>query len=138
MVHSHGYWAHIVWLSLDLIIVVIGYLFLDTKKKKIGFILLNVAGIILLAFVFQISNGMLISCFIIDFLMALYFLIDRRKLSPKLKITIGVTKLIGDSFAGLYYSPYSYVVWVLACLVFICNIIYLILCIKEKASPKAA
>lgn len=139
LLHSYGwFWAHIVWFSLDLIIVIIGYLFLDTKKEKISFILLNLTGIVLLFFVFQSPGGMLISCFIIDFLMAASFLICRKKLSPKFKIVIAVTKLIGDSFAGLFYSPNSYVVGFLACLVFICNIIYLELCIEEKGTSKTS
>ena len=57
--------------------------------------------------------------------------IPRKKLSPKLKIPIAFTKLLGDLFAGVAYAPESIFVAILAVLVFYCNIAYLCLCIGE-------
>ena len=80
--------------------------------------------------------GMLISVFVIDLIMAINFLIQRKKLSPKMKTPIAITKLLGDTFAGLYYAPQSNLIGIIACVVFMCNICYLYLCLEESGLPE--
>ena len=68
--------------------------------------------------------------------MAAAFLLDRKKLTPRLKIPIAVFKLLGDACAGLYYGPHSMIVCILAILVALCNVVYLGLCISERFCDK--
>lgn len=81
---------------------------------------------------------MLYSVFAIDLIMAIWFLVDRKTLSSKLKVPIAVTKLLGDMCAGFYYSEQSTLAGVIAVIVFVCNMYYLYLCLEERdASQKA-
>lgn len=129
--NSKGFWGHIMWFSLDLAIVYFSFKYIKTKKSKIIYTLSIFISTILLMYIFTLSYGMLFSSFIIDFIMAVCFLADRERLSPKLKVPIAVTKLLGDTFAGLYYAPESVLVAILSGVVFLCNILYLYLCVKE-------
>lgn len=130
---TKSFWGHYLWLGLDLFIVGFGYLYLRLPKQK-GLYLTSILVLILgLSWVFEQEQGMLISVFIIDLIMAVAFLVDRSKLTPKMKIPIAVSKLLGDACAGLFYSRDSIVVCILAILVAICNTGYLILCVRENA-----
>ncbi len=123
--------GHILWFSLDVVIVYISYKYLDDKKMKIIYVGMICAFIVLLNYIFEISDGMLISVFVIDIIMAVVYLLRIKKISPYLKIHIAVTKLIGDTFAGLFYAEEMKLIAVIALLVFVCNTVYLILCIIE-------
>jgi len=130
--NSNGFWGHIMWLTLDLAIVYFSFKYIPTNKGQYIYTLSIIISTFLLLYIFTLSNGMLFSVFIIDFIMAICFLVDRKKLSPKLKVPIAVTKLIGDTFAGLYYAPQSIFIAGLAGLVLFCNMAYLYLCIWEN------
>jgi len=129
--NSHGFWGHIIWFSLDMAIVYFNFIYIKSNQRKFVYTLSIFISTLLLMHIFTLSNGMMFSVFIIDFIMAIGFLADREKLSPKLKVPIAITKLIGDTFAGLYYSSQSMFVAVLAVLVFFCNIYYFYLCVEE-------
>lgn len=80
---------------------------------------------------------MLYYSFIIDLIMAVCFITDHKKLSPKLKIPIAVTKLLGDACAGMHYASDSWFIALIACIVFVCNVYYLYLCEEEvRAATK--
>jgi len=130
--NSGGLWGHAVWLGLDIVIVFWGFRFLKTNKVRFIYAASIAVFTSILFYIFTLSNGMLISVFIIDLIMAVSFLVDRVKLSPKLKVPIAFTKLLGDMFAGLHYAPYCAFVGILAGIILICNLYYLYLCIKEK------
>lgn len=138
LIISHGFWGHIVWLSLDIAIIILGFLFASSKRHRIVYATLIPVGILIFGAVFSLENGMLYSSFAIDLLMAIYYLVDRKQLSPKLKIPIAVTKLIGDTCAGLYYAPMAAFVAIIAVFVFLCNIVYLYLCIAEAKQQAEA
>ncbi|MBQ9931100.1 MAG: hypothetical protein IJO79_01990 [Firmicutes bacterium] len=133
---SGGFWGHILWLGLDLVIVFFGFQFVSTKKQKTLYLAAIAIATISLFIIFRHPEGMLVSVFVIDLIMAIYFLIDRKKLSPKLKVLIAVTKLLGDLFAGLYYGPLSDFIAVTATIVLLCNGYYLYLCIMECYNVK--
>ena len=124
---------HILWFGLDLIIVYIGYRFLEDKKKKLLYLTVIFILSVLLKYIFDLSGGMLISVFVIDLIMAIVYLFEFKQISRYLKIPIAVTKLIGDFFAGLFYCNELKLVAVIAVIVFICNSTYLFLCIREYA-----
>ena len=132
LIRSGGFWGHAVWLLLDAGILFFGFRFLHSLKKRCFFLAAILSLFLLFAGVFRLENGMLYSSFVIDFLMAVYYLIDRKKLSPKLKLPIAFTKLLGDTFAGLYYWRQSPFVAILAGLVLLCNLYYLYLCLEER------
>jgi len=131
LISSRGLWAHVAWFSLDLIIVILGFCFINSLKKKIVYISSLIVGVILLHFIFMLPNGMLYSSFAIDLMMAVDFLVSRSRLSPELKEAIAMFKLLGDTCAGLYYAPQSLFIAIIACIVFVCNCYYLYLCVKE-------
>ena len=132
LLSSGGLLGHILWFSLDLIIIIFCFLYTPTRKGRYIYATALVAGFILFRIIFSIPNGMLYSSFVIDFLMAIYFLFSQKQLSPSLKLPIGITKFIGDLFAGLYYAPQSPFICMLAICVFISNLIYIYLCIMEQ------
>ena len=128
---SQGFWGHILWLGLDAVIFTIGFFFLQSRKQKGLYIIFTYFVTAGLWFLFVRYNGMLFSVFAIDLIMAVLFLVDRKRLSHELKIPIAVCKLTGDTFAGIFYAPESRVVAVMAIMVFVCNVIYLVLCCRE-------
>ncbi len=123
--------GHISWFALDLFIVFIGYRFLVERKRKAIYLTAILIFVILLKYIFSLNNGMLISVFVIDLIMAIVYLVQIKQMSPYLKIPVAATKLIGDLFAGLFYFKELKLVAVITVLVFICNSLYLFLCIKE-------
>lgn len=129
---SRGDWSHVLWFSLDLVIVMFGFRYCRSNKKRLLYAIAILLGAILHFYIFKYPGGKLYSVFIIDLIMAICFLVERKKLSPELKGPIAVTKLIGDAFAGLCYAPQSGLVAVIAIAVFVCNLCYLNQCIGEK------
>lgn len=127
-----GFWGYILWLAIDLFIVYFGIRFLDSKIKKIAYIASIVFCTIGLFIIFnKFENGFVYSVYIIDLIMAICYLVERKRMSPMLKIPIAITKLLGDFFAGFVFKYYTFTV-VIAVLVFVCNLVYLCLCINEK------
>lgn len=131
LLNSRGFWGHALWITLDIFIVFLGICFAKSNKHRVQYILSITAFTLILMYIFTNPAGMLFSVFVIDLVMAISFLADRKKLSPKLKVPIAVTKLLGDAFAGLYYAPQSNLVGIIAGIVFMCNVCYLYLCIEE-------
>jgi len=134
--NSKGFWGHILWLSLDLFIVFFGYRYAACAKSKLIYTLSLIASTVLLLAVFTLPNGTLISVFAIDLIMAIWFIVDQKRLSPKLMIPIAATKLLGDLFAGIYYANMSDFVLVAAIIVFICNLFYLCMCMESSGRVK--
>lgn len=129
--NSQGFWGHVLWLSLDLIIVFWGFAYIKSSVCKAGYGVSLLICTLILLYVFTFPKGMLFSVFIIDLIMAITYLAYRKKLSPKLKVPIAIMKLLGDACAGLYYAPQSNLVGIIACIVFMCNVCYLYLCVEE-------
>ena len=129
---NYRHWGHFVWISLDLLIVAFGFYFLKSNWQRLNYALGICITVIALFFLFDVSGGMLISSFVIDLIMSVDFLIKRKQLSGKMKTLIAITKLIGDAFAGLYYSSQSVLITAIAFAVLICNSVYLYLCWCEN------
>lgn len=127
-----GFWGHIFWLGLDMGIVYFGFSYLPSLKCKALYAGAIYVAILALSYLFALPNGMLISVFVIDLILALNYLTARKKLSDKQKLPIAVTKLLGDLFAGIYYAPKLPAVAVMTILVLICNLLYVYLCYQEK------
>lgn len=134
LVTSRGFWGHIAWFSLDVLIVIFSVIYLDRKWKKAVYLSLLPVFVVIFFIAFQIPNGMLLSSFVIDILMAFYFLARRKMLSSVFKVPIAVVKLLGDLSAAIYYGPDLVPVAVISVIVFVCNSVYLYLCIKEKTT----
>lgn len=132
--YSKGLWGHMLWLSLDMVIVYYGFRYLLTLKSKMLYVGSIYLLILVLSYVFTLADGMLISVFVIDVIMALLFLLNRKKLSHKMKVPIAVTKLLGDAFAGLHYASELPIIRIMAVFVLLCNLIYLYLCIRERTT----
>ena len=128
---SGGMWGHILWFALDCGIVYIVFLCLDNFWKKVLYGAAIYVSVLVCAYGFARPNGMLFLVFLIDLILAVSFLVSRKRLSPKLKIWIAVTKLLGDTFAGLHYMEDMVAVAVMAGIVFVCNVLYLYLVCQE-------
>lgn len=77
-----------------------------------------------------------VSAWVIDVEMAFMFWIHRKKFDPSLRIYIGLAKLFGDIFAGIYCSPIHYSIVILAIISFVLNVMYVAYAVKElKANP---
>ena len=123
---SGGYWVHVVWLALDCIILYQNLYFLSTAKKRLLYSFCVVASIALIYGVCSIEdvNGMLISSFVIDFIMACEYLLAAKKLSPRYLIIIGVFRLFGDLFAWIANLRYSRFVLLVGAVVTLVNLVY--------------
>ncbi len=127
-----GFWGYKLWFAIDLAIICFGFYFLNSIGKKLIYIVSIVASTVTLFIVFyKYSEGFAYSVYMIDLVMAICFLAERKKLSPILQISIGWTKLLGDLFAGFVFRHLTFTV-IIAIAVFICNSVYLYLCIKEN------
>ncbi len=129
---SHGYWGHILWLGLDFIIVYFGFRFLTTNKQKFLYAGMLIITTFFIYIVFLLPNGMLISVFAIDLIMAICYIVQAKEISPHFKISIAATKFTGDLFAGLLCFRDSAFVAIATCLIFFCNLFYLCFCLEEK------
>lgn len=115
---------HIVWLSIDAIIFILNARNFKTPKNIIWYVLFTIVVIFAMQYVFAM-NGMLLSSFIIDLVIAVEFIATAKKISRHGQVIIAITKLIGDAFAWLAYFSRSTVIAVLGILVLIANILYL-------------
>lgn len=136
LISSGGLWVHILWLSLDFGIVFLNFRFLISKKKQAIYVLALICAIVMHIVAFLFPNGMLISSFVIDLIMAICFCVDAKKLSPKLKTSIAATKFLGDLFAGIYYGKQLIVIAIIAVFVGVLNFIYLNLCLEQQYHQK--
>lgn len=131
--------VHIAWLSLDLIIVAL-YLFHEKnspKKQKLIFVSGYIGSTLLLVLLFK-CGYMLLSCFCIDLIMAidfLLFLYSHRVCKHWISYLIAIAKLLGDMAAWLFYRNEPGINTI-GILVLICNISYLVILLGKKGNEK--
>lgn len=89
------------------------------------YISLLILAIAVFAILFRLDSGMMISSFVIDFMMAAIFIVDIKKLSSHLRTVIGITKFLGDAAAWIFYKNNSVVVNVLGVAVLVLNLFYI-------------
>ncbi|MBO5005839.1 MAG: hypothetical protein J6C89_00190, partial [Clostridia bacterium] len=129
---TRGFWGHIIWWALDLFIFAYSVYCTKSIKKCLLYILCFI-GCLIMFFCFSMhSYGMLISSFIIDLTMSIFFWISRKRILKKGKVIIALTKLCGDFFALLYYAKFHIIVVICGLSVLVVNIAYLVYCILEK------
>ena len=141
---SGGYWVHIVWLALDCIILFQNMGFLSTFRKRLLYGSCVIASIVLIYGVFSVNSfdGMLISSFVIDIIMAIEYVVVIKRISPRLLILIGVCRTLGDLFAWISNLRHSSFVAVIGALVLLVNLFYICYAIdilnyvKQKSSSK--
>lgn len=138
-IYTHGNPGFIIWFIIDVFILFWGFFFSPSVKQRIIYCASILLSTCILLFAFEkFTPAFLFTVYLIDVIMAFEFLVKRTKLSSKFKITIAVTKLLGDLFAGLTFSyMYDFII-VFATVSFVCNCIYLIACIKEYFKPRNA
>ena len=124
---SGGYWAHIVWLLLDCAILLQNLYFLSSVKKRFLYSACVIAAVAALYGVFSVKSfdGMLLSSFVIDVIMAVEYLAVITKLSPKMRILIGIFRLLGDAFAWISNLRFSLFVCILGIVILSINIFYI-------------
>lgn len=133
---SQGHFIRFSWFVFDIFIL---WCFFEKndffRKKKLPLFGYITAFLILTTFFlcsFNFEYGMPITAFIIDALMEVLFWFQRKKFDPANRLAIGVTKILGDLFAGIYYGSVHPTVIVLACIAFFFDVLYIIYAVKEK------
>lgn len=116
---------HTIWLILDFFICIIIFKNDKINRKKLLIIL---PSFVILFEIFKLNNGQLISCFMIDLIMAYLFLFKIIKDKADLigQLILGFLKLLGDLFAWFAYLSMDFVLFV-GLLVLILNSIYIII-----------
>lgn len=133
MIYTKGNPGFIAWFFIDIFIVLWGVLFLPSAKKRILYGVSILVMIVLYLLSFNLfSPAFLFTVYLIDIIMEVEFIFKRARLSKKFKISIAVAKLLGDVFAGLTFGHLSVYIIIAALISFICNAVYLIMCIKER------
>lgn len=140
---SSGGVGHILWLTLDAVILFQNMWYLHSHFRLRGVFIYSIAMILiglLLAVLFRIPewNGMLYTAFADDLIMAAEFVIAAKKIAPNCKVSIAVCKLFGDLFAWLFYCKNSMYVAVIGVIVLALNLFYLCLCVevRDRAGKK--
>lgn len=134
IINNVNNWIHIFWFSLDLIIIILALYYLRDKSKTILTLLSFICITVTLYFVFKIDYGMLVSCFIIDLIMAIDFhrYFNRTDLKVDLiYIMTAVCKFFGDMFAWLCYRNYTQIVNIIGGVVLFLNIYFLLLILDK-------
>ncbi len=129
------------WFIIDILILII--FFSKCKKNNklklfypYSLLFICLSGIFFLCFKY-LEYGMVISAFIIDAHMEVLFWKNRKKLDPCNRLAIAVLKIFGDFFAGMYYGRSHIVVFLLAVVAFVFDVMYIVYAIKEqKAHPE--
>lgn len=132
-VRGFPFYGVVLWFSLSLIINCFNIRRLLRRKKEyvLIFLLALFFACILYNFIFNLFRGQLISSFVIDAIMAVSFVLNRKRVSSILQVSIAFTKLIGDFFAWMYYYIYSPFVLFVGFLVLSLNFYYFIYSLKE-------
>lgn len=132
LIHSSGFIGHIFWFSLDIVILLYNVWILGNWKRRGRYFLVICASVVILYFVFSFKafNGMLISSFVDDFLIAIIYLTEIKHISSHGRLLIGVMRLIGDFFAWLAYMQTSVFILIIGVLVFLTNILYCSYCLE--------
>lgn len=125
------------WFFFDILIILL--LYVKNKEKtafKKYFVFYTLFCLFLSTFFFlcftKFKYGMVISAFIIDAHMEVLFWKNRKKLDPSNRLIIGIFKILGDIFAGLYYSVNQPIVLILAIVACVFDVMYIAYAIKEK------
>lgn len=133
IIHTGGNPGFIVWFIIDVFIMFWGFCFLTSAKKKILYsvsIFLSTI-ILLLSFEHLHAVAFLFTVYLIDVIMAVEFILCRKKLSRKFNIAIAAAKLLGDLSAGLTFGYVHDCIIAFSIISFICNFIYLFQCIED-------
>lgn len=139
LITSGGNWGHIAWLTLDCFILVYNLYILGDFKKRLSYAAAVAACIIGLYGAFSITSfdGMLISSFVIDIIMAVEYVCTIKHISPRGRTIIGVFRLIGDLFAWLVNKGFSVIVFVIGAIVLLINLLYVAYCFElEKNNSR--
>ena len=135
LITSGGYWGHIVWLALDCIILAYNIYCLSQPKKQLlysSFVIIC-TGILYGIFSITTMDGMLISSFVIDIIMAVEYVLVIKHISSRGRLLIGVLRLLGDMFAWLCNMHHSSAVLFIGILVLITNLFYCSYCLELKS-----
>ena len=125
-----------VWFFFDIFIIALIFKkqnLKQNKKRFFSYLFFLTVCTIIFYYIFKSNTLILpISSFFIDTVMAIIFLIQKKKIDATNRITISIMKFLGDFFVWIYYSQFHPSISVMAAITFICNIIYIIYAFKEK------
>lgn len=128
---SKGFYGHVLWLSFDIIIFALNLSGIRKAKNKAIYGIATLAMIGILAGIFRHSDGMLVSSFVIDMIIAAEYVIKAKSISKRGKVGIAVLKFLGDLCAWLFYMKASLFVSIAGLIVLLLNLFYVAYCLEE-------
>ena len=131
--HNQVFVGHIIWLSLDMVILFFSYKE-KPRNQKLIFGLVHIVCIITLYILFK-HGFMLHSVFLIDLLMAISYLqfVMKNKVSPNfLTFLICIFEFAGDLVAFLFYKSFEDFVLYAGLIVQVLHVIRLIFFFRPK------
>lgn len=136
-IFTQAHFIRFSWFFFDIFILCLHFkkknFFSGKKLSLLGYLTVFCVLTALFFYSFNYSKyGMPITAFIIDALMEIFFWFYRKNLDPCNRLAIGITKILGDFFAGIYYGHAHPVVVVLACVAFFFDVLYIIYAVKER------
>lgn len=133
---SYILYFHALWFSLDFVILMLYLITLRTVKAKIVISSIISLIIFICYIVFKFDNGMVISSFVIDLLMAIlfhYWISKNKRYKYNIFIIlIAFFKLLGDISAWLYYYDIVFSIEIIGLFVYILNVLYIYRIIGNK------
>ena len=129
---------HIAWFSLDLVMVCLFMVYesgIKENRHQKMWVIYGYLGLICGLSILFHNGYMLLSCFVIDLIMAISFLwgISFKHMKKSLILyVVGTFKLLGDMFAWRYYRSY-FGIELIGIIVLICNTIYLFILAVKKS-----
>ena len=132
---SGGLWGHVIWTLLDVIIFAINFILLLRRKRVFAALYLvgEIVVIISLEILFCWQDGMLITVFVIDFIMAIEYFLEK-DCTARGKGIIGVLRLLGDLCAWIMCNDNLIIVFLLGSGVLLLNLLYLNKCYQSRGN----
>ena len=135
---SQGYWGHILWLTLDAVILFFNLRWLRGSGSRALYAaaVAITTGLLFALFRQPGPDWMLLSSFVIDVIMALEFLLRAKIISRRGKLLIAAAKMLGDIGAFLGNRSAAAYVLPIGLVVLVLNMLYLSYCLEENSGAR--
>ena len=130
------FYGHILWLTLNAVIFMLNVRSICGKWERFRYCGALVVFYFVMQMFFKIEGGMLVSSFILDFIVALEYAVFCKNFSSRGKIWVGLCRTIGDVAAWFFYMKDSCVAAIIGGAVLLLNLFYLAYCMEESCQKK--
>ena len=140
-VNSGGFWGHMAWFLLDVGVFLLNMNFVWRNAKRpakytVIYFTVTILSMQLFHDIFRHENGMLISSFVINFIMSVMFIVLGKQIEMTGKIPIAAAKMIGTLCASIVCGKISLFLAVLGTIIFLVDLFYLACCMEEQSRSR--